>query len=397
MNKYHIALSFAGEDREYVEEVANHLRASGVDVFYDLFEEEDLWGKNLYEHLTSVYRDQALFTVMFVSQFYVEKLWGNLERKSAQARAFRESSEYILPAMFDTSVEVPGMLETTGYIDLNKKTPEKLAELIVRKLTKSGVTLEGQHAYSENVKADVDYPVKAKGKIGKIIEKLKSYNWYTQSPAISDIMSLDWSKVSSDDAFVLGRNIYQCACGGENRAKEILDNLRKELASLPEDRAIDLVNGMFFEVYFNSEGEFRGSDLKSRKLPNLLKIQNVKKFSSSISFIRRALEPYKAELPFRPNTQPETLQINIRVKKADPPTVRAMTANGVDILSSDEDPSGSFWKLSYKGFTLKTLKKQLSSEWGIPDKQIDISVTKGFSEDDELRLPEGHCIKWPSP
>ena len=282
MNKYHIALSFAGEDREYVEEVANHLRASGVDVFYDLFEEEDLWGKNLYEHLTSVYRDQALFTVMFVSQFYVEKLWGNLERKSAQARAFRESSEYILPAMFDTSVEVPGMLETTGYIDLNKKTSEKLAELIVRKLTKSGVTLEGQHAYSENVKADVDYPVKAKGKIGKIIEKLKSYNWYTQSPAISDVMSLDWSKVSSDDAFVLGRNIYQCACGEENRAKEILDNLRKELASLPEDRAIDLVNGMFFEVYFNSEGEFRGSDLKSRKLPNLLKIQNVKKFSSAI-------------------------------------------------------------------------------------------------------------------
>jgi len=123
----------------------------------------------------------------------------------------------------------------------------------------------------------------------------------------------------------------------------------------------------------------------------------IAEFSSSISFIRRALEPYKAELPFRPNTQPETLQINIRVKKADPPTVRAMTANGVDILSSDEDPSGSFWKLSYKGFTLKTLKKQLSSEWGIPDKQIDISITKGFSEDDELRLPEGHCIKWPSP
>ncbi len=69
MIKYHIALSFAGEDRDYVEEVANHLQAASVNVFYDLFEEEDLWGKNLYEHLTTVYRDQALFTVMFVSEF----------------------------------------------------------------------------------------------------------------------------------------------------------------------------------------------------------------------------------------------------------------------------------------------------------------------------------------
>jgi hypothetical protein len=361
MNKYHVALSFAGEDREYVEQVANYLRASGVDVFYDLFEEEDLWGKNLYEHLTSVYRDQALFTVMFVSAFYVKKLWGNLERKSAQARAFRESSEYILPAMFDTSVEVPGMLETTGYVDLSKKTPEKLADLIVRKLKKSGVTLEGQYAYSENVKADVDYPVQARAKIGKIIKNLKSYNWYTQSPAISDIMLLDWSRVSADDAFVLGRNIYQCACGGENRAKEILDNLRKELASVPDERAIDLINGMFFEVYFNSEGEFRGSALKSRKLPSLLKIQGVKRFSPSIVFIRRALAPYKSELPFRPSTQPETLEIKIRVKKSDPPTVRAMTANGINILSADDDPSGRFWRLSYRGFTFRELKRQLST------------------------------------
>ena len=397
MSKYHIALSFAGEDREYVEEVAIYLRDSGVDVFYDLFEEENLWGKNLYEHLTSIYRDQALFTVMFVSEFYVKKLWGNLERKSAQARAFRESSEYILPAMFDTSAEVPGMLETTGYIDLNKKTPEKLADLIVRKLKKSGVALEGQHAYSENVKADVDYPVKAKGEIGKIIGKLKSYTWPTQNPAIVGIMSLDWSNVSADDAFVLGRNVYQCACGGENRAKEILDNLRKELASVPEQRAIDLVNGMFFEVYFNSEGEFRGSELKSRKFPGLLKIQSVKKFSPSVAFIRRALEPYKSELPFRPNTDPETLEIKVKVKKSDPPTIREMTANGVDIISADDDPSGNFWRLSYKGFTVKELKRQLSSEWGIPEQQIDIAITKGFSESDELRLQEGRSIIWPSP
>lgn len=395
MNKYHIALSFAGEDRKYVEEVANHLQAAGVDVFYDLFEEEDLWGKDLYEHLTSIYRDQAMFTVMFVSEFYVKRLWGTHERKSAQARAFRESNEYILPAMFDTSVEVPGMLETTGYIDLNKKTPEKLADLIVRKLIKAGVTLEGNNTYSEDVKADVDYPIKSRGKIGKIVEDLKSYNWYTQSPAIEKLLSLDWNKVSTDDAFVLGRNLYQCACGGENHAREILDNIRKKFASIPIERAIDLINGMFFEVYFNSVGEFRGASLKSRKLSNLLKIQGVKKFSPSITFIRRALEPYKSEIPFRPNADPEVIKLKIKIKKSDPPTVREMTVNGTNILSTDASPDGKLWRLSYKGFNIKELKRMLADVWGVPEQQISTTITKGLTKKDELRLPDGKCIKWP--
>ncbi|MHB1630880.1 MAG: hypothetical protein ACYCQL_01500 [Acidithiobacillus sp.] len=49
--KYHIALSFAGED-DYVEEVATYLKATGVKVFYDKFEAADLWGKDLYALLT---------------------------------------------------------------------------------------------------------------------------------------------------------------------------------------------------------------------------------------------------------------------------------------------------------------------------------------------------------
>ncbi|CDG96329.1 conserved hypothetical protein [Xenorhabdus bovienii str. puntauvense] len=396
MKKYHIALSFAGEDRAYVESVANHLQASGVDVFYDFFEEEDLWGKNLYEHLTKVYRDQALFTILFVSEFYVKKSWGDLERKSAQARAFRENSEYILPAMFDLSVEVPGILDTTGYIDLNRKTPEQLAELIVRKLTKAGVLLGGHHAYSDSVKADVDYPIKSKGTIGKLVKDLKSYNWYIQSPAIDKIISLDWNTVSEDDAFVLGRNIYQCACGGENRAKEIINNIRKEFSSIPDARAFDIINGMFFEVYFDLEGEFRGEKLKSKMLPHLLKVQTMKRFLPCITFIRRALEPYKTELPFLPNFEPETINLNIKVKKSDPPTVRGIYANEINILSTEDSPQGNLWRLSFKTFTLHKLKVLLAEEWGISAKQIKTEITKGFSMEDELRLPEGTCIRWPT-
>ena len=45
VEKYDIALSFAGENRVYVEEVAQALRSAGVSVFYDKFEQAGLWGK----------------------------------------------------------------------------------------------------------------------------------------------------------------------------------------------------------------------------------------------------------------------------------------------------------------------------------------------------------------
>lgn len=135
--EFDIALSFAGEDRPYVDQVAHHLRDRSVKIFYDLFEEADLWGKDLYSHLSDVYQNKARYTVMFISEAYKRKLWTNHERKAAQARAFQESQEYILPARFDETV-IPGVLPTVGYISLKGRSPDDLTSLIVKKLVSSG-------------------------------------------------------------------------------------------------------------------------------------------------------------------------------------------------------------------------------------------------------------------
>lgn len=71
--RYDVALSFAGENREYVEQVAEYLSSNDVAVFYDGFEEVTLWGKDLAEHLDFVYRTGAQFCVMFISKYYAEK------------------------------------------------------------------------------------------------------------------------------------------------------------------------------------------------------------------------------------------------------------------------------------------------------------------------------------
>ncbi len=130
---YDIALSFAGEDRQYAQGLAQRLQKRGVNVFYDEFEQAKLWGKNLYDYLADLYSNQAAYCAIFISEHYERKAWTNHERQNAQARAFRENREYILPLKLDDT-SIPGLPETVGYVDLRHTTLDRVAELVVEKL-----------------------------------------------------------------------------------------------------------------------------------------------------------------------------------------------------------------------------------------------------------------------
>ena len=131
--EFEVALSFAGEQRSYVEEVARHLSERGVRVFYDGFESARLWGKDLAELFHRVFEDQSRFVVMFISQAYVDKLWPNFERKAALSHMVQETREYILPVRFDDT-PVPGLPSNIGYLNANEYKPAQLAALIAEKL-----------------------------------------------------------------------------------------------------------------------------------------------------------------------------------------------------------------------------------------------------------------------
>ncbi len=94
---YDVAISFAGEDRIHAEALADALRRRKINVFYDKYEKTTLWGK------------------------------------AAQARALNENKEYILPIRLD-STEIPGILQTTAYLDWHEETTESVAEALLEKL-----------------------------------------------------------------------------------------------------------------------------------------------------------------------------------------------------------------------------------------------------------------------
>ncbi|MCD4748568.1 MAG: TIR domain-containing protein [Thermoanaerobaculales bacterium] len=131
-----VAISFAGEQRDLAESIAHALTRESISVFYDGFEKTTLWGRNLHDHLQDVYQ-QATFCVMIISKEYASKVWPNHERKAAQARAMRESREYILPIRVDDTL-ISGLLETVGYVQYPQTSVEEIAEMVIAKL--NGIT-----------------------------------------------------------------------------------------------------------------------------------------------------------------------------------------------------------------------------------------------------------------
>jgi hypothetical protein len=131
---FEVVLSFAGEERPFVQQAATYLKSHGVKCFYDEDEAVDMWGKDLTEHLDAVYAGNAKYCVMFISENYARKMWTTHERRSALAKAVKQTGEYILPVRFD-GTPLAGIRHTIAYIDAVGKTPDEIAKLIIAKLT----------------------------------------------------------------------------------------------------------------------------------------------------------------------------------------------------------------------------------------------------------------------
>ena len=130
---FDVALSFAGEDREYVEEVNAALKAVGIKTFLDADYLADTWGEDLVEFFDAVYRLRARFAILFISRHYAEKTWPRQERRSAIARAVVERGAYVLPVRLDDT-EMDGLRPTVGYLDSRKTGIDGLARALTAKL-----------------------------------------------------------------------------------------------------------------------------------------------------------------------------------------------------------------------------------------------------------------------
>jgi hypothetical protein len=223
----------------------------------------------------------------------------------------------------------------------------------------SFVTEELVTEYGERAIVDTDYQPTSSDEARMIIGGLRSHNWYKQNPAIKKISGSNLNKFTKDDLFVLGRNIYQAACGTAADAVSYLENLQDRLSSLDKSISFHVFNGILFEIYFNSRGGLR--DLpKSIMIDAVFQIEATEIFKDSFRFIKQALTPYLKNLFYIPSSAKGiSVDVSCIDYEQDMKVVDAVFFEGDNVLC-DNTGKGYFDPTKDK-FLLKVSREEIKS------------------------------------
>ena len=133
--RFRIAFSFAGEKRDFVAKVAAILakRFGEAAILYDKFHEAEFAQWKLGLNLPDLYRDQSDLIVVVVCRDYSEKEWCGLEWVAIHAMLMSGKNREIMLSRFGHAT-LQGLYENAGFVELDHKTPDQAATLILERL-----------------------------------------------------------------------------------------------------------------------------------------------------------------------------------------------------------------------------------------------------------------------
>lgn len=133
--RFNVALSFPGEHRAYVGEIAGALagRLTKDRVFYDRYYEAELSRPNLDTYLQEIYHDQTELVVVVLCKEYDQKEWCGLEfRAIRDLIKQRRDDEVMFVRVADGDVK--GVFGIDGYVDAQNRPATDIADIICQRL-----------------------------------------------------------------------------------------------------------------------------------------------------------------------------------------------------------------------------------------------------------------------
>ncbi len=146
--RFEVALSFAGPHRDKVRAIAERLNEAidpGIEdrsqgrVFFDEWFRHEILGPDMEVLLQRIYHKQTLMPVADLSEDYANRRWTQAEARGIRAlrmdldTARDETARLrILNVRFDTG-DVPGVLDTEGYLDGINLSAEEIANDILKR------------------------------------------------------------------------------------------------------------------------------------------------------------------------------------------------------------------------------------------------------------------------
>jgi tetratricopeptide (TPR) repeat protein len=133
--RFRVAFSFAGEQRSFVAAVARILaeRFGEAAVLYDKYHEAEFARRDLGIYLPELYHEQSELVVVVICPEYDAKEWTGLEWTAIHDLLKQRKDKEVMLCRFDRA-EATGLYSTAGFIDLDDKTPEQTARLILERL-----------------------------------------------------------------------------------------------------------------------------------------------------------------------------------------------------------------------------------------------------------------------
>jgi tetratricopeptide (TPR) repeat protein len=133
--RFRIAFSFAGEKRPFVKEVADILakRFGQASILYDKYHEAEFARWNLGMYLPTLYGQQSDLIVPVLCPAYDAKRWTGWEWPHIYGLLTVADGHRVMPSRFGYA-NADGLSPTAGFIELDTKTPEQFAQLILERL-----------------------------------------------------------------------------------------------------------------------------------------------------------------------------------------------------------------------------------------------------------------------
>ena len=103
----------------------------------------------------------------------------------------------------------------------------------------------------------------------------------------------------------------QTAIGGEFSANSIIKNLDNWLIDWFIGEENHVLNGILFEIYFNSKGQFRQTNFKNELIDEIFQLQTIEKYQKSFEFIQKQLAPFDEFVFYVPSNPAITLPIEV--------------------------------------------------------------------------------------
>jgi hypothetical protein len=201
--------------------------------------------------------------------------------------------------------------ETVYALSGGRQVPWEHTSLIGQFCFNQGQIGYQEYPYDEEAIKDSKY-IGRGTEVDMIISELRSCNYNKQNPAINIFQhKIDPRTVDKNQQFVIGRNILQ-SCESAFDVGSYVDNLEANIIKYQtRDGENHILNGMLFEIYYDSRGELRIEGFKAHRIEKIFALQYYKRFAKSFQFICELLAPYQDYILYMPNGSGRKLSVAV--------------------------------------------------------------------------------------